>query len=38
MFLIDAEGVIRSWWVGLTDTKTLDSRVEPMVARLRAGR
>ena len=38
MFLIDAEGVIRSWWVGLTDTKALDSRVESMVARLRTSK
>jgi peroxiredoxin len=38
LFLIDAAGVIRQTWVGPTDAKTLDLRVEPTVAPLRAGR
>ncbi len=34
-FLIDTEGVIRQTWVGPKDLKTLDARLEPMLAPLR---
>ena len=38
MFLVDAGGVVRQVWVGLTEPKVLDQRVELVTAPLRTGR
>jgi hypothetical protein len=38
LYLLDAEGKIREYWIGGPDEKTLDAKIEALIAEARAKR